>query len=91
MTTGNRAITIQPSSTELTPRLGPAAVGLNADFERLGDDTRSGKRSEERLREEEAWSRMDDEGCPNGDQRPYPRQDIIRIRGAAAEARPYGL
>jgi hypothetical protein len=48
---------------------------MHAAFEQSGNGSRSRERSEERLREEEAWSRMNDEGCPNGTQQPYPRQD----------------
>jgi len=35
---------------------------MNADFKRAGDATRSRERSAERLRDEQAWSRLDDEG-----------------------------
>ncbi len=41
---------------------------MQAAFEReqqLGDGAESRQRSEDRRRDEEAWSRMDDEGCPN--------------------------
>lgn len=56
---------------------------MHTEFEQSGDGTRSRERSEERLRDEEAWSRMDDEGCPNGNQIDS-RQDIIRIKSATA-------
>lgn len=51
---------------------------MHAAFEQSesGDGTRSRERSEERLRDEQAWSRMDDEGCPNGHQEYDSRQDI---------------
>jgi len=54
---------------------------MHAAFEHAesGDGAGSRERSEERLRDEEAWSRMDDEGCPNGHQPPYPRPDIMRM------------
>jgi hypothetical protein len=41
---------------------------MNTAFEHSesGDGAASRERSEERLRDEEAWSRMDNEGCPNG-------------------------
>ncbi len=35
------------------------------DHAELGDGTGSRERSNDRRRDEEAWSRMDDEGCPN--------------------------
>jgi hypothetical protein len=54
---------------------------MHAAFEHSGDGARSRERSEERLRDEQAWSRMDDEGCPNGPPQPHPCQDIIK-RGA---------
>jgi hypothetical protein len=40
---------------------------MNTRFEQseLGGDTRFRQRSEERLQDEEAWSRMVSEGCPN--------------------------
>jgi hypothetical protein len=58
---------------------------MNATFARaeLGDGAASRERSEERVGDEEAWSRMDDEGCPNGRHQPYTPQDIIR-RGKGA-------
>lgn len=40
---------------------------MNAEFEQSGDGTRSRERSQERLRDEQAWLRMDNEGCPNED------------------------
>jgi hypothetical protein len=42
------------------------------------DDARSQKQSEERLFDEQSWSRMDDEGCPNVSQQSYPAQEVIR-------------
>lgn len=53
---------------------------MNAAFEQAesGRGASSRERSEERLRDEQAWARMDNEGCPNGHQ-PEPRQDIIRM------------
>lgn len=53
---------------------------MQIEYEHSGDGTRSRERSEERLRDEEAWSRMDDEGCPNGSQ----VDSRIRRRSAAA-------
>jgi hypothetical protein len=52
---------------------------MHAAFEHAesGDGAGSRGHNEERLRDEEAWSRMDDEGCPNGLQPPYSRQDVI--------------
>ena len=54
---------------------------MHAAFEQAesGDGAGSRERGEERLRDEEAWSRMDDEGCPNGRQPPYARQEIVRM------------
>ena len=43
----------------------------------------SREREEERLRDEEAWSQMANEGCPNGRQSPYSQQDIIRMENEA--------
>lgn len=42
---------------------------LNAMFEKLesGSGAQSLKRSKEKLLDEQAWARMDDEGCPNGE------------------------
>ena len=39
---------------------------LAFEHSQSGDGTGSRERSDERRRDEEAWSRMDDEGCPNG-------------------------
>jgi hypothetical protein len=47
------------------------------------DNARSQKRSEERLLDEQSWSRMDDEGCPNVSQQPYPGQEMIREKKTA--------
>jgi hypothetical protein len=49
---------------------------MNEEFEQseAGDDRRSREAAEERVRDEQAWSRMDDEGCPNGRQKPDSRQ-----------------
>lgn len=117
MSTCNRAIAIQPTSTrEFIQTLGQDVVPLvnkrgchgavmrenfahrldqfgasfrecwrrmsvmHAAFEQSGDGARSRERSEERLRDEQAWSRMDDEGCPNGHEQIDLRQDIIRMR-----------
>ena len=49
-----------------------------------GDGTASHERSEERLRDEQAWARMDDEGCPNGRQPPDSSQDIVRTGSRVA-------
>ena len=38
---------------------------MKRNFENAGDGSRSRERSAERLRDEEAWSRMDGEGWPN--------------------------
>ena len=61
---------------------------MNAAFAhtKSGDGAGSRAHSEERLRDEEAWSRMDDEGCPHdGGLQPDPRQDIIReIKGSSS-------
>jgi hypothetical protein len=43
-------------------KLWRAARAINADFKRAGDGTRSRERSAERLRDEQAWLRLDDEG-----------------------------
>lgn len=54
---------------------------INAAFAHTQSSDGAGPRarSEERLRDEEAWSRIDDEGCPrDGRLQPDPRQDIIR-------------
>lgn len=55
---------------------------MNAAFKHgeLGDGAGSRERREERLGDEEAWLRMEDEGCPNGRQQPYPVRDMIRPR-----------
>jgi len=49
---------------------------MNAEFEQSesGDGLRSREAGEERVRDEQACSRMDDEGCPNGRQQPDSRQ-----------------
>jgi hypothetical protein len=62
---------------------------MKAAFEQAesGDGTRSRERSEERLRDEQAWSRMDDKGCPNGHQQLDSRQDIIRMGSEASPTR----
>jgi hypothetical protein len=62
---------------------------MNATFAdaELGDGAASRERSEERAGDEEAWSRMDDEGCPNGRQQSYTRQNIIRIGSEATSNR----
>lgn len=53
---------------------------MNAAFEHAesGNGAGSRERSEEHFRDEEAWSRMEDEGCPNGRQLLYPLQTFIR-------------
>lgn len=51
-------------------------IVMKKNFEHAGDGLRSRERSAERLRDEEAWSRMDGEGCPNL-QPPYPDRDPI--------------
>jgi len=63
-----------------------AGKGLNAQSA-AGDGTRSRERSEERLRDEQAWSRMDDVGCPNRQQQIDSRQDIIRLGSEASPKR----
>jgi hypothetical protein len=62
---------------------------MHASFEQSesGDGTGSRERSEERLRDEQAWSRMDDEGCPNGQQQLYSLQQIIGRRSEASPKR----
>ena len=57
---------------------------LSFDHAELGDGTGSRERSDDRRRDEDDWSRMEDEGCPNGRQEPDRRQDIIRMGGEAA-------
>lgn len=56
---------------------------MRAAFERSGDGARSRERSEERLRDEQAWLRMDGEGCPNGHEQIDLPSDIV---GMAREA-----
>jgi hypothetical protein len=59
---------------------------MHGQFEQAGDGARSRERGEERLREEQAWSRMDDEGCPNGRQQiDSPPETVGMARGAAAD------
>lgn len=58
---------------------------MKKDFEHEGDGSRSRERSAERLRDEEAWSQMDGEGCPNVSQA-YARQDPINHSDKAASA-----
>lgn len=55
---------------------------MKAAFEQSesGDGTQSRERREERLRDEESWSRMDDEGCPNARQQPYTSQRRSSLR-----------
>lgn len=45
---------------------------MNEELEQLeaGDDRRFREAGEERVRDEQSCSRMEDEGCPNGRQRP---------------------
>lgn len=52
---------------------------MNAEFERseTGGRLRSCEPGDEQVRDEQALSRMDDEGCPNDLQKPDPRQDGI--------------
>jgi hypothetical protein len=49
---------------------------MKSEFEQSesGDGLQSGKAVKERVRDEQASSRMDDEGCPNPCQRPDSRQ-----------------
>ena len=51
---------------------------VNAEFEQAEpiENPRSGESSKEQLCDEQAWSRMDDEGCPDYPQRGDPRQDV---------------
>jgi hypothetical protein len=54
---------------------------MNAAFAhtQAGDGSGSRARTEERLRDEDAWSLMDDEGYPHdGPRQLDPRRDIIR-------------
>lgn len=66
-----------------------AMRAMHAAFEQAesADGTRSRGRSDERLRDEQAWSRMDDEGCHNGQQQNDSRQDIIRPGSEASPKR----
>jgi hypothetical protein len=57
-------------------RIMNAAFGLR----RSNDDAQPQKRNEEHLLDEQAWSRMDDEGCPNGRQLPHLHREIIQAR-----------
>jgi hypothetical protein len=52
---------------------------MNAAFEQAESSSGASSReqSEEQLHDEQAWARMDNEGCPNGHQ-PEPLQDIVR-------------
>jgi hypothetical protein len=54
---------------------------MNDDFKRVGDGTRSRARSSERLRDEQAWSRLDGEGSPNGREQP---EDLSRTEVAGS-------
>jgi hypothetical protein len=49
---------------------------MKKNFEHKRDGSRSHERSAERLRDEEAWFRMDSEGCPNVHQANVP-QDAL--------------
>ena len=59
---------------------------IHAAFEQSADGALSRGRSEERFRDEEAGSRMNDD-CPPP-QQPYPQQDIIREDGGTGSACP---
>ena len=58
---------------------GPFLMKHTFEHAELSDGTGSREQGEERLRDEKAWSRMDDEGRPN-DRPPDPRRRITRIR-----------
>ena len=58
---------------------------MKATFEQGGLSlAESHERREDRRRDEEAWSRMDDEGCPN--EQPYPGRDAIRTEAEATHS-----
>lgn len=60
-------------------KIGWSMSVMKKNFEHAGDGSLSRERSADRLRDEEAWSRMDGEGCPNV-QPPYPDRDPIYQR-----------
>jgi hypothetical protein len=50
---------------------------MNTEFEQSesGECLRSCEPSEEQVRDEQAWSRMGDKGCPDDRHQPDPHQD----------------
>ncbi|HWR14787.1 MAG TPA: hypothetical protein VN577_08150 [Terriglobales bacterium] len=55
-----------------------AIMKAASDRAEHSDGSRFGERRAERRRDEEAWLRMDDEGCPNVRQSSLP-QDIVEM------------
>lgn len=62
---------------------------MHAAFEQSEsvDAEQSRQRSEERRLDEEAWSRMDNEGGSDAREQCYPRQDIIRTKSEPSPGR----